>query len=91
MAFALFAAVQLADAVLTQRGVDRYGPSIEANPIIGASMQVLGVPAALTIWKLVACAGGALLHICEQYLALALLTVVFVVAATLPWAFLLAF
>jgi len=89
-AFALFAAVQLADAVLTHVGVQQYGIGAEANPFIGMTMQMFGVTAALTGWKLFALFAGAVLHITECYLALAILTVMSVVAATIPWAWILA-
>lgn len=42
--FGLFLAVQFADAVQTVSGISRFGPAIEANPIL--SFYV----AALALW-----------------------------------------
>lgn len=89
-AFALFAAVQLADGILTAHGIQRYGLAAEGNPLISLSMRTFGVTAALASWKLFALAAGAVLHLTEQHLALAFLTVVSVMAAAIPWAWILA-
>lgn len=89
-AFALFAAVQLSDGVLTHIGVQQFGIRAEANPVIGMTMQMFGVTAALAGWKLFALFAGAVLHFTECYLALVLLTLMSVVAATIPWAWILA-
>lgn len=89
-AFALFAAVQLADGMLTVNGVQRYGLAAEGNPIIHLSMQTFGVTTALASWKLLSLVAGAVLHLTERHLALAVLTVIAVVTATIPWAWLLA-
>lgn len=90
LAFALFAAVQLSDGVLTHVGVGQFGITAEANPVIGMTMKMFGVTAALTGWKLFAVFAGAVLHCTECYLTLAILTLMSVVAATIPWAWILA-
>jgi di/tricarboxylate transporter len=87
--FALFAAVQLADAVLTALGVQRFGVAAEANPLISFTMQTFGVTTALATWKLLACVGGAVLYVTGRHLELALLTVISVLAAAVPWAWIL--
>lgn len=89
-AFALFAAVQLADAIFTATGVQRFGLAAEANPLISFSMQTFGVTTALASWKLLACAAGAVLYITGRYLELAALTAVSVLVAAVPWAWILA-
>ena len=88
--FALFAAVQIADACATAAGVAQFGPTIEANPVLHVFMATFGVTAALLMWKIVAIAGGVVLHVNARYLALAVLTVCYVFAAILPWAWVLA-
>ncbi len=88
--FALFAAVQLADAILTATGVQRFGLAAEANPLISFSMQAFGVTTALASWKLLACVAGALLFVTGRHLELAVLTLVSVLAAAVPWAWILA-
>jgi di/tricarboxylate transporter len=87
--FALFAAVQLADAILTAIGVQRFGLAVEANPLISFTMQTFGVTTALATWKLLACVGGAVLYLTGRHLELALLTVISVLAAAVPWAWIL--
>ena len=86
LAFALFAAVQLADATLTLIGVSRFGVSAEANPLIASFISLCGPIAGLCAAKAVAIVAGAILHAAARYLALVLLTVVFVFAALVPWA-----
>jgi len=88
-AVALFAAVQLADGILTLAGVARFGPGMESNPILSVSMMTLGPGATLSIAKLVAVALATVLHGARSHLALALLTVFYVFAAVLPWTWLL--
>ena len=88
--FALFAAVQLADAALTANGVSRFGMSIEANPLVASYIDVWGLTAGLCAAKALAISAGAILHAAAQHLALALLTVIFVFAALVPWALTLA-
>lgn len=89
-AFALFAAVQLADAILTATGVQRFGLTAEANPLISLSMKTFGVATALTAWKFLSCVSGAILYVTGRHLELALLTVMSVLAAAVPWAWILA-
>ena len=90
LAFALFAAVQLADAALTMTGVSRFGLSIEANPLVASCIDMYGLVTGLCAAKALAISAGAILHVTAQYLILALLTVVFVFAALVPWTLTLA-
>ena len=87
---ALFAAVQVADAALTAMGVVRYGPAIEANPIVASCIDTYGLLSGLCAAKAFAIGGGAILHATTQSLALVLLTVFCVFAALVPWAVALA-
>lgn len=83
---ALFGAVQIADAVLTSAGMARFGPAIEANPILLFYVCTFGVAGTLIVAKLVAIAGAALLHAYSYHLVLAILTVTYVFGAIVPWA-----
>jgi hypothetical protein len=87
---ALFAAIQLLDAALTAAGVARFGRPIEANPLLSFYAETLGVGVTVTIAKLVSVACGTVLHLHARYLALAVLTLGYVVAAVLPWTWVLA-
>jgi hypothetical protein len=85
-AFALFLAVQLADAAQTVYGISRFGPAIEANPILSFCIAAFGTGAALIGAKMVAVVGGAALHACSYHFVLVALTVVYVFGAVVPWA-----
>jgi hypothetical protein len=89
LALALFIAVQVGDGVLTAVGIGRFGPSIEANPLLVHSILALGYAPALVLAKGVAIVAGTLLHVHSYHLVLALLTVAYVFATLIPWAILL--
>lgn len=88
-AVALFAAVQAADGILTLVGIARFGPAVESNPILSLSIMAFGAGAALSIAKIAAVALATILHGARSHLILALLTVLYVFAAVLPWTWLL--
>jgi hypothetical protein len=85
----LFVAVQLADGALTYMGILRFGPTIEANPLLSFSAAVFGASSALVVAKTVAIIGGATLHMFSQHFILAALTVACVFGAIVPWAMVL--
>jgi hypothetical protein len=87
---ALFVAIQVADGVLTAAGVAQFGPRIEANPLIHFAAQQAGLVAALITAKLLAVSCATLLHIQARHLALAVLTVAYVLGAIVPWTITLA-
>jgi hypothetical protein len=89
-ALALFMSVQVADAVCTANGIARFGPAIEANPLLSFLVGTWGIAGALVSVKIVAMIGGAFLHLKSQDLALSVLTVVYVFGAIVPWAWTLA-
>jgi hypothetical protein len=89
-ALALFISVQVADGVWTANGIARFGPAIEANPILSFLVGTCGVAGALVSVKIVAMIGGAFLHLQSRHLALSLLTVIYVFGAIVPWAWTLA-
>ncbi len=87
--FWLFVAVQLADAAQTAHGISRFGPSIEANPIMAALFAAVGTNPALIGAKIVAVIGGAALHVWAHHFILAALTAACVFGALIPWAVIL--
>jgi hypothetical protein len=88
-ALLLFVAVQIADGAQTYLGILRFGPGIEANPIVASCAAVFGASAALALAKSVAIIGGTTLHVLSQHLVLVALTVACVFGAIVPWALVL--
>ncbi len=86
MAVLAFLLVQGLDGVFTYLGVSFWGPSIEANPIVSASIDAFGLGAGLATAKLLAVAFGIALHLRCVHRAVAILTVLYIAAAILPWA-----
>ena len=80
-----FLIVQCLDGALTYLGVSIWGPSIEANPLISSVMAVAGPIPGLAGAKLVAIAFGMLLHLRRVHNVVALLTLIYLAVAILPW------
>lgn len=80
-----FLLVQFLDGMFTYVGVIRWGPSVEANPIISSAMSVAGLAGGLAGAKLVAIAFGILLHLRRVHNLVALLTIIYVAVAIVPW------
>jgi hypothetical protein len=80
----LFVAVQCADAAQTANGISRFGPVIEANPIISACIATFGANAALLGAKAAAVALGAVLLVHARHFVLAALTIGCVFGALVP-------
>jgi hypothetical protein len=89
--FLLFAIVQIADGWMTYQGIRVYGPGIEANPLIVWYASAFGAGAALTGAKTVAVMCGVILHLLARHVAIAFLTITYVIAALWPWTRLLWF
>ena len=85
----LFAAVQAADAFLTLVGVARFGFAMEGNPVLSRSMMLVGPNATLWGAKVTAVLCAAILYRTEQHLVLALLTLLYVFGAIVPWSVIL--
>jgi len=83
---ALFAAVQLADGVMTYVALARYGPAAEGNPLLAFFMAECGAGSTLVASKLMALACGVVLFVWMRHRTLAALTVGYVFAALAPWA-----
>jgi hypothetical protein len=88
-AIILFLVTQALDGVFTYVGLTVYGPTIEANPLLGWLMHVFGAGPALAGAKLTAAFLGIILHLVAVHRAVALLTVLYACAAILPWTHLL--
>src|SRR5688572_20516216 len=84
-AIVLLLVMQGLDGVFTYVGLSVYGPSIEANPLLGWLMHVFGTGPALAGAKLTAAGLGIILHLVAVHRAVALLTVLYACAAILPW------
>jgi hypothetical protein len=86
---ALFAAVQVADAVMTFDAVERFGLTAEGNPVLIFYMSAFGLGVTLIGAKSLAIVLATALHIRAHHLTLAMLTLIYVVAAMAPWAWVL--
>jgi hypothetical protein len=80
-----FVLIQCLDGVFTYVGVRIWGPAIEANPLISSAIAAGGVVAGLGGAKLLAIGFGILLHLRRVHNIVALLTVIYLAAAILPW------
>lgn len=81
---------QAADGIFTYVGLAQFGPSAEANPLINTAIPLLGQGMTLTCAKLFAAGLGIALHISGVHRVVALLTALYLGAAVVPWAVLLA-
>ena len=75
---------------MTMNGVAQFGAGIEANPLLAFVATGAGFGATLVAAKLAAIACAAVLHAQARHLTLAVLTLAYVVAAVMPWTFVLA-
>jgi hypothetical protein len=87
---ALFVAIQAADFVLTLNGLSRFGIDMEANPLLAASIRMCGAGVTLLTAKMIAIGLATMLNAVRAHLALAILTVLYVFAALVPWSLTLA-
>lgn len=85
LAVLAFLCAQAGDGVLTYIGLASLGPQGEGNPLIAALMAVMGAGPALASAKLMAGSLGIALHLFGAHRLLALLTLVYMGAAVLPW------
>jgi len=85
VALLVFLIAQASDGVLTYVGVSTYGLHIEANPLIGWLMTMLGEGAALATAKVAAVAFGIALHLSAVHRAVAALAVLYLAVAVFPW------
>jgi hypothetical protein len=81
-----FLIVQSLDGAFTYLGVCRWGPGIEANPLVSSVVAVAGLGAGIVLAKLAAIAFGILLHLRQVHGVVAFLTALYFWAAIVPWA-----
>ena len=84
-AFLAFVVVQIADGLLTYRGIAAFGIGIEANPLVAWCVGTFGVALSLIVIKLFAVTCGSVLHLNTMHGAVGALTLVYVAVAVWPW------
>ncbi|MEX2272306.1 MAG: DUF5658 family protein [Vicinamibacterales bacterium] len=85
LVFAAFLLTQILDGILTYVGVSIFGVAAEGNPILAWLMASYGEIIALTGAKLVAALCGVALYLLAVDRLLAVLTLVYIGAALVPW------
>jgi len=85
IALLIFLVAQASDGVLTYVGVSTYGLRIEANPLIGWLMSLIGQGAALATAKAAAVVFGIALHLSAVHRAVAILAAFYLAVAVFPW------
>jgi hypothetical protein len=83
--FAAFLLTQVLDGILTYIGVSVFGVAAEGNPILAWLMTSYGEVIALAGAKIVAALCGVALYILAVDRLLAVLTLVYIGAALVPW------
>ena len=86
----LFFLAQAMDGALTYVGVTVLGRDLEGNPLLHWLMGATGHVPALALAKLAAAGFGIILHLASVHRAVALLTLLYLSAAILPWVAVLA-
>lgn len=85
LVFAAFLLTQILDGVLTYAGVSIFGIAAEGNPLLAWLMSSYGEIIALAGAKIVAALCGVALYILAVDRLLAVLTLVYIGAALVPW------
>jgi hypothetical protein len=80
-----FVLAQVSDGALTYVGISTFGPSIEANPLLGWLIAATGLGSAIVGAKGFALGCGTLLHLQGMHRSLAALTVVYAGVAVWQW------
>lgn len=82
---AIFIVFQISDGLLTYAAVQLFGIQAEGNPLLATWMQVAGPGQTLFGAKLLACGCGAILYALGVFRILAVLTLLYLGAAIVPW------
>jgi len=85
----LFLLAQAADGVMTYVGVTTMGLHIEANPLLATLMAMVGQGPGVMLAKVLAGMLGISLHLVGVHRIIAVLTIVYMIGAVVPWASLL--
>lgn len=80
-----FVTVQALDGALSYVGVSLHGPDIEANPLVAWYLAALGPAVGFTAAKLFAVMCGVVLYMTAHHRLVAVLTLVYLVFAVVPW------
>jgi hypothetical protein len=80
-----FLVVQGLDGALTYLGLRMWGPAVEANPLVSSAIAFAGPGAGVVGAKAVAAALGMMLHLRRVHDVVAMLTLVYVTMAIIPW------
>jgi hypothetical protein len=80
-----FVLAQVSDGALTYVGISMFGPSIEANPLLGWLIAATGMGSAILGAKAFALGCGTLLHLQGMHRSLAALTAVYAGVAVCQW------
>ena len=81
----LFFLAQALDGALTYVGVSLLGRDVEGNPLLHWLMGAAGYGPALALAKLSAAGFGIVLHLASVHRAVAILTLLYLGAAVVPW------
>jgi uncharacterized membrane protein len=81
----LFFVAQALDGALTYVGVTMLGRDIEGNPLLHWLMGQTGHALARALAKFAAAGFGIVLHLASVHRAVAVLTVLYITAAVVPW------
>lgn len=81
-----FVGVQALDGVLTYIGVRTFGIGIEANPVVAWYAEAFGPAAGLAAAKAFAIACASVLYVTARHRTVAVLTLLYLVFAIVPWA-----
>jgi hypothetical protein len=81
----IFVIVQAMDGWLTSIGILRFGPAVEANPILGWYIGTVGSGVALFGAKLLAVGCALALYYQARHRTLAALTAIYLTLAIGPW------
>ena len=84
-----FVLVQALDGAMSYVGVSLHGPDIEGNPLVAWYLGAFGPALGFTVAKLFAITCGAVLYLTHRHRWVAILTVVYVIFAVVPWVSLL--
>lgn len=84
----VFLVAQVLDGSFTYLGVSSYGIS-EGNPLIAHFIERHGAGPSLTVAKILAVVCSMALHLVGMHRTLALLTLMYLMLAVLPWTYLL--
>lgn len=82
---AIFIVFQVCDGLITYAAVQALGIQAEGNPLLVTWMHLAGPGQALLGAKILACCCGALLYVLGVVRILAILTLVYLGAAIVPW------